>query len=72
MNLAVQTTAPQLHTTSHSLVEMAANHIQAATRITDITDLRYFTMRDLQQVRTNLHLALELLAASSHRKVGDA
>ena len=44
-----------------SLINSAGNHISAAARITDIDDLRYFTMRDLQAVRTNLHLALELL-----------
>ena len=44
-----------------SLINSASNHIQAAARITDVDDLRYFNMNDLQQVRINLHLALELL-----------
>lgn len=45
----------------HPHVAAAASHIQAATRITNVADLRYFTLHDLQEVKINLHLALELL-----------
>ena len=54
---------------SEQLLEMAKNHVFAAARITDINDLRYFNMRDLQDVRINLHLAIELLTLIS-RKAG--
>ena len=49
------------------LLSLAANNIMAAARITDIDDLRYFNMRDLQDVRVNLHLALELLEVLKHQ-----
>ncbi len=63
MNLAIKTQPAQTSPTKpscRSLTNSASNHIQAACRITDVDDLRYFTMRDLQAVRINLHLALEL------------
>lgn len=54
-------------TESGSLVESAEDHIRAATRITDVEDMRHFNMREMQEVRINLHLALELLALSKNQ-----
>jgi hypothetical protein len=73
MNLTVKT-QPAQHpaqpvTNPERLLEMAKNHVFAAARITDIENLRYFTMHDLQDVRINLHLAIELLMIVS-RKAG--
>ena len=64
MNLAIKTQPAQASANKpnqQELLNLAANNIMAAARITDIDDLRYFNMRDLQDVRVNLHLALELL-----------
>ena len=56
---AAQEAQPEIN--HQELINLAANNIQAAARITDVDDMRYFNMRDLSQVRINLHLALELL-----------
>ena len=60
-NLSVIASQTQPKPNCQSLINSASNHIQAAARITDVDDLRYFDMKDLQAVRVNLHLALELL-----------
>ena len=64
MSLALVKPSAQLANNQPSqqeLINLAANNIMAAARITDVDDLRYFNMRDLQETRVNLHLALELL-----------
>ncbi len=66
MSLTVVSTKPQ--TAPAALLEMVADHIQVATRVTDIDDLRYFNMKDLNEVRVNLYLALELLALCAGNK----
>ncbi len=61
MNLAVKNRGAQPKNNSRALLESAESHLQAATRITDVDEMRSFTMKDLNEVRVNLYLALELL-----------
>lgn len=69
MNLATRIATTQPKTTNHSLVDMAARHVKAAALIAQ-DDLRYLGAMDLQEIRINLHLALELLAANATEGVG--
>ncbi len=69
MNLPVITIASQTQTKSRKLVEMAAIHVKAAATIAH-DDLRYIGARDLQEIRINLYLALELLAVSTTEGMG--
>ena len=46
---------------SPNLTNLALVHLRKAAEITNIETVRYFTDKDLQELKTRIHLSLECL-----------